>query len=46
METALRLMDELMSKGYLFVTVEELFALRDLTPENGTEYRRLPPAEE
>ena len=42
-ETALRAVDELMAKGYKFVTVEELFALRGMTPENGVEYRRLPP---
>ena len=42
-ETALRVADELMAKGYKFVTVEELFALRGMTPENGVEYRRLPP---
>ena len=43
-ETALRVVDELMAKGYKFVTVEELFALRGMTPENGVEYRCLPPA--
>lgn len=43
-ETALRVVDGLMAKGYKFVTVEELFALRGMTPENGVEYRRLPPA--
>ena len=43
-ETALRVADELMAKGYKFVTVEELFALRGVTPENGVEYRCLPPA--
>ena len=42
-ETALRVVDELMAKCYKFVTVEELFALRGKTPENGVEYRRLPP---
>ena len=42
-ETALRVVDALMAKGYKFVTVEELFALRGITPENGVEYRRLPP---
>ena len=42
-ETALRVADELMAKGYKFVTVEELFAVRGITPENGVEYRRLPP---
>ena len=43
-ETALRVVDKLMAKGYKFVTVEDLFALRGITPENGMEYRRLPPA--
>ena len=43
-ETALRVADELMARGYKFVTVEELFALRGMTPENGVEYRCLPPA--
>ena len=42
-ETALRVVDGLMAKGYKFVTVEELFALRGMTPENGVEYRCLPP---
>ena len=42
-ETALRVADALMAQGYKFVTVEELFALRGVTPENGVEYRRLPP---
>ena len=42
-ETALRVADELMAKGYKLVTVEELFACRGITPENGVEYRRLPP---
>ena len=42
-ETALRVADELMARGYKLVTVEELFALRGITPENGVEYRRLPP---
>ena len=41
-ETALRVADKLMAEGYKFVTVEELFALRGITPENGVEYRRLP----
>ena len=42
-ETALRVVDGLMAKGYKFVTVEELFVLRGIAPENGVEYRRLPP---
>lgn len=44
-ETALRVVDELMAEGYKFVTVEELFTLRGLTPENGREYRCMPPQE-
>lgn len=44
-DTALRAVDELMAQGYKFVTVEELFALRGVEPENGKEYRRLPPQE-
>ena len=44
-ETALRVVDELMAQGYKFVTVEELFALRGQTPENGREYRSLPPGQ-
>lgn len=43
-DTALRVVDELMAQGYKFVTVEELFALRGVEPENGREYRSLPPA--
>ena len=43
-DTALQAVDALMAQGYKFVTVEELFALRGVTPENGTEYRRLPPS--
>ena len=33
----------LRAEGCYFVTVEELFALRGVTPENGKVYRRLPP---
>lgn len=44
-ETALRVVDELMAEGYKFVTVEELFTLRGPTPENGREYRCMPPQE-
>lgn len=43
-ETALQVVDTLMAKGFHFVTVEELFAIRGKTPENGTVYRRLPPS--
>ena len=43
-ETALQVVDALLARGFYFVTVEELFALRGVAPENGKEYRRLPPA--
>ena len=43
-DTALQVVDTLMAQGYKFVTVEELFALQGVTPENGKEYRKLPPA--
>lgn len=42
-DTALQVVDALMSRGFHFVTVEELFAIRGQTPENGKVYRRLPP---
>lgn len=42
-ETALQVADALLEKGYRFVTVEELFAIRGITPEAGREYRSLPP---
>ena len=45
-ETALQVVDTLMARGYRFVTVEELFAIRDKTPENGKVYRKLPPPSE
>ena len=45
-ETALQAVDALMAKGYHFVTVEELFAIRCKTPENGKVYRKLPPPSE
>ena len=43
-DTALQVVDALMAKGFHFVTVEELFAIRGKTPEDGTVYRRLPPS--
>lgn len=43
-ETALQVVDALMAKGFHFVTVEQLFAVRGRTPENGTVYRKLPPS--
>ena len=42
-ETALRVVDALMAEGFHFVTLEQLFAIRGQTPENGKVYRRLPP---
>ena len=42
-DTALQVVDALMVQGYHFVTVEELFAIRGRTPEQGAVYRRLPP---
>ena len=44
-ETALQVVDALMARGFHFVTVEQLFAIRGKTPENGKVYRRLPPAQ-
>lgn len=44
-ETALQVVDALMAKGFHFVTVEELFAIRGRTPENGKVYRHLPPSD-
>lgn len=37
-EAALKLVDILEKEGYTFVTVEELFRLRDITPEPGVLY--------
>ena len=42
-DTALQVVDALLARGFRFVTVEQLFAIRGKTPENGTVYRRLPP---
>jgi len=41
-ETALQAVDALMARGYRLVTVEELFAIRGITPKAGCEYRSLP----
>lgn len=41
---ALSCVDRLMAEGYYFVTVEELFALRGVTPQEGEVYTSLPPA--
>lgn len=40
---ALEAVDRLLAQGYRFVTVEELFALRGQTPQEGKVYTRLPP---
>lgn len=42
-DTALQVVDALMAQGFHFVTLEQLFAIRGVTPENGKVYRRLPP---
>ena len=42
-ETALQVVDALLAKGFRFVTVEELFAVRGIKPEAGSVYRCLPP---
>ena len=42
-DTALRVVDALLDDGYYFVTVDELFAARGVTPENGKVYRSLRP---
>lgn len=43
-DTALQVVDALMARGFHFVTVEQLFAIRGKTPENGKVYRKLPPS--
>jgi len=42
-ETAFQVVDALMEKGFRFVTVEELFAIRGKEAEAGAVYRSLPP---
>lgn len=42
-DTALRVVDALLDEGYYFVTVDELFAARGVTPENGKVYHSLRP---
>lgn len=42
-EAALQCVDLLLAEDYYFVTVEELFALRGVTPEKGQVYLNLPP---
>ena len=43
LDAACRIMDALQRKGYQFVTVDELFAARGVTPEKGDIYKSLPP---
>lgn len=45
-DTALQVVDALMDKGFYFVTVEELFAIRGITPEAGCIYHSLPPKDD
>ena len=42
-DTAIQVVDALMARGYRFVTVDELFAMRGVEAENGQVYRKLPP---
>lgn len=41
-DTALQAVDALLAEGFFFVTVEELFQLRGITPQKGQVYRSLP----
>ena len=42
-DAALRVIDELQSQGFRFVTVSELVKIRDITPKPGKTYRNFPP---
>lgn len=42
-DAALRIVDALLERGYLFATVEQLMALRGVEPEQGAVYTALPP---
>ena len=42
-EAALRIADALSGRGFCFVTVEQLMALRGVTPQTGALYFSLPP---
>ena len=42
LNVAIRAIDALLEQGYEFVTLDELFRLRGITPENGTVYYSLP----
>ena len=43
LDAACRIMDTLQKRGYQFVTVDELFAARGVTPEKGVIYKSIPP---
>ena len=43
-EAALQAIDHLQQQNYRFVTVEELFRIRGITPETGVTYRNIPKA--
>lgn len=43
LDAACLIIDALQKKGYEFVTVDELFAARGVTPEKGVIYKSLPP---
>ena len=43
LDAACRIIDALQPKGYDFVTVDELFRLRGVTPQNGQIYKSVPP---
>ena len=43
LDAACYIMDALQKKGYQFVTVDELFAARGISPEKGIIYKSLPP---
>lgn len=42
-DAALEIVDELQNRGYCFVTVEQLMALRGVEAENGRRYNSVPP---
>ena len=42
-DAALRVVDNLLSEGYCFVTVEQLMEERQVEPAEGTVFRALPP---
>ena len=43
LEAACIILDTLQERGYEFVTVDELFRLRGVTPEKGVIYKSVPP---